>query len=103
MDNDRSTSLSGTSTIAIPNQEFADGYPFQYSSDHFQIPVAQVDEPHDPQTRDPEFDPGSGRSFAEIVRNRNSKKTKKVLQKLMLTRNNLVLVLKTTPTPKNIH
>ena len=37
-----------------------------------------MDEPQDPQTRDPEFDSRSGRSFAEIVRNRNSKKTKKV-------------------------
>jgi len=38
--------------------------------------VAQVHEPHDPQTRDPEFEYRSGHSFAEIVRNRTSKKTK---------------------------
>jgi hypothetical protein len=43
-------------------------------------PVAQVDEPHDPQTRDPEFVSQSERSFADIVKNRNSKKTKKVFE-----------------------
>jgi hypothetical protein len=40
MGNGRSTSLSGTSRIAIPNQEFADEYPSGYSSNDFQIPGA---------------------------------------------------------------
>jgi hypothetical protein len=39
--------------------------------------VAEVDEPHDSQTRDPELHSRFGNSFGEIVRNRNSKKTKK--------------------------
>jgi len=70
---------------------------------NYRGPVVQVNEPHDPQTRDPEFDSRSGCSFAEIVMNRNSKKTKKFLHKVVLNRNKLVLVLKTTPTPKKLH
>jgi hypothetical protein len=55
-------------------------------ADNYRGTVAQVDEPHDPQTRDPEFDSRSGLSFDEIFRNRSQRRRRKFLQKLMLIR-----------------
>jgi hypothetical protein len=64
---------------------------------NYRCSAAQV---HEPQTRDPEFD---SRSFAEILRNSYSKKTKKVFAETHSDRNKLVVILKTTPTPKELH
>ena len=65
--------------------------------------AARVDEPHDLQTRDPEFDSRFEVLLLRSSGSRIQRRRRNSLQKLMLIRNKLALLLKRTPTSKKLN